>query len=388
MEPIAQSTRKRPMWFRIMSCSMLSAVVLCVAFLFLLTSDTRLSDWLWRHASRPRVIGHLVDKFFSRDPDRSKDAEKAILALHDEQDIYTLIRYAARQGRRGDDQDRLCVVIGRIGEPAVLPLYKTLVAANYELNALERKSTYTGGGPFRYVDARFAAMKEHLVAARFHVAWQSLYSIGKPAVRPLLGFISDPREIERAHALRAMRGVNDPEAVLPVIALATSSTDRIRYDALDTLADQRSPLAADTFAAILAQAPPSPSRVTVETQVAAIGLGRLKDVRALPWLVRIAADDGCTYQWSAAACLGEYRRQEAESVLIKILRSHRGADPGFDLQMKQAAADSLKKIGTPAALKAISDAGMNPPAPGDGEARDVLLPLQSTANRADTPSRQ
>jgi hypothetical protein len=358
MSELAASTDKRLGIRRAKVIAVLATLTAVVTLSILAECDNRAADWIWGHTTRALMVEHLADKLCSDDPGRSSEARDALLSIRTETDVYTLIHYVGKHPRDQKLADRLCDVLAGVGEPAFMPLFRTARAEEATNDALW--ATIYGSAPrFEQVQRRALTVAQEPHIAMLGLSRAAMSKMGRPAIRPAVQCLSASAPSgDQWEALQVLANVSDPEAVKPIIALLNSAASgQVRAWALHTLSQQRSPLAAETFVAELKPWGP-PSASSPETaQIAAVGLGRLKDPRARDWLIEIVTEGKYpTLQDEAMEALGRYSGPDVEALLIKVVQDDAWPD---NWEKRLTAARALRMIGTPTAKKAVSDAGMD-----------------------------
>jgi hypothetical protein len=190
-----------------------------------------------------------------------------------------------------------------------------------------------------------------------------LISIGKPAVKPLIGALKDDLPLVRRHAAEALGEIKDPRAVEPLIAVLKDSDSLIRRHAVEALGKIGDPRAIKPLIAVLKTERESYVRMSaaealgrieepsvVEPLVSALkdkhwnvrscsakALGRIKDPRAVAPLISALKDEDATVRGYAADALGEIKDARAVAPLVATLKDK-------DKYVRERAAQALKNI--------------------------------------------
>ena len=173
-----------------------------------------------------------------------------------------------------------------------------------------------------------------------------LISIGKPAVKPLIGALKDNHPLVRRHAAEALGEIQDPRAVEPLIAVLNDSDSLIRRHAVEALGKIRDLRAIKPLIAVLNEDREAHVRMSaaealgwieepgvVDPLVSALkdehwsvrscsakALGRIKDPRAVEPLVSALEDEDATVRGYAADALGEIKDARAVAPLVATLK--------------------------------------------------------------------
>jgi HEAT repeat protein len=212
-----------------------------------------------------------------------------------------------------------------------------------------------------------AALGDHHPGVRAGAAY-ALGKIGdRRAVEPLLGLLKDDNEHVRGVAVPALRRLNDPRAAGPLIAALNDPHASVRLQASSALAELKDAQAVPALIGALNDTDPAVRRQTANT------LGQLDDPQAVPALIGALEDSDREVRLQAAGALAkiedtravepligrltsyeDYARVQIVAVIgLGDLRDPRAIPPLIsileigDATFRSAAAEALGKIGLP-----------------------------------------
>lgn len=168
----------------------------------------------------------------------------------------------------------------------------------------------------------------------------------REAVPALLGHLTDRSFLVRRVAVRALGAIGEPAVVTEVLAVCADDP-RLTRDVVHALERIGSP-GAEAMRAAVAQVPTMESEVH-RAELAAIGLGLVGDVRAVPLLVAALDSPVAALRAAAAEALGRIGAPQAIDGLVAALEDDE------DL-VRRAAAGALGDIGDPRAAPGLGAA--------------------------------
>ncbi len=254
-----------------------------------------------------------------------------------------MVRHAGKQLRTADDEsfDRLKKLSHAIGPAAVTPLAEAL-SAEQDARARRRlRDILVGFGP-----------------------------AGREAVQQLMNAAN--WEVRRTAAL-LLREFGGVEGLKELIPLLTDTEPLVQREAVQALVFNGS----DAASQILLQALVTTTGRPHETLLAE--LGALRDERAAPlfsYLVkRLDRKAFPALYLGAVEALGSFGGPEAVEALKHALQQGSWRQPFRTRRMRSVAAQALRRIGTPAAIAALSDASSRGPRGARAAARAELKRL-------------
>lgn len=151
-----------------------------------------------------------------------------------------------------------------------------------------------------------------------HGATKTLAAMGSPAVEPLIRSLSHEDYRIRANAAKALGEIGDSKALEPLCAAMTDEVWRVRVNAGWAVEKLGAP-AVDALVSLLTSDAPR------RREAAALGLGRIQDLRAVPALrTAFSEDQDVLVRASAAWALGELKDWASMDALIAGLQEKNG----------------------------------------------------------------
>jgi HEAT repeat protein len=364
MDALAQRPMKRARKRAKRACLILFLAVLMACGFYVNYLMQTGNDWLI-HRVATLTPSHLKAEYLasrlnSPDPAKAADAERAILALRNKAVIKALVRYAGETdpGLNGRGR-RICDLVARIGEPAFEPL----------LEAARESPVYLPWEPLRLWFPDLCERKNERMFRASRAVDIALHSIGKPAIAPATRLLETGDAWQKQQAVGILGQNGDAEAVRALVAYVPLASGGQKTYAVTALTWQHSPLAVETFLDVIKQEDGFGA-----WKQAAIGLGYLQDSRAVPCLLKLAADPDADMRLEAVSCLGSFPAPEATAALLNALCDHKWA-------VRQAAAECLGECADESAWRGLCNACNDTDKDVRTAAKNALTRIQARARK-------
>jgi len=181
--------------------------------------------------------------------------------------------------------------------------------------------------------------RDPMVSSR--AAW-ALAKLHGEAFVPRLAKLVDrmPRGGQRFMLLDALARLGVEGALQEVIARVQDPRDRQQYEAALTISETAARDAAPALRLVVEQSLARKRQPREVVAIALFALGKLRDQRALPILVRVLEEDALEHKRLAAEALGRLANPDAEAALL-------AASGARDLELRVQALAALSRLGAP-----------------------------------------